>query len=110
MHVPDERLTPDQVPAGDAPWEAVAAFARRFHAYRVTGSVRRAADVAAEVHREFSESGELDRDLTTLRVALFLTVRAVDHEGGPDEDTRRFTGALVEAIRRRVEGGGDPGE
>lgn len=109
MHIPDGQLTPDQVPGSDAPWEELAAFARRYRAYRVTGSVRRAADVAAQVHRDFSATGELDHDLTTLRVALFLTVRATDHEGGPTADTRRFAGALVGAIRRRVQQAGRTG-
>ncbi len=101
-HLPDEDLTPADVPEPDAPWNDIAAFGHRFHAYRVAGSLDRVAKLTLETHDAWSASGTLPQDLTRLRVALFHTVRAIGSDAPPDPDTERWSRALTGAIRRHV--------
>lgn len=100
-HLPDEALRPDDVPAPDAPWEEVAAFGHRFHAYRVAGSLQRVASLTLAAHEQWEQDGTLPEDLTRCRLALFHTVRA-SHGRSPAPDTEAWARALVTAIREQV--------
>lgn len=100
-HVPDEALSPGDVPRPDAPWSEVRAFGHTFHAYKVAGSLQRVADLTLATHDAWAAGGGLPEDLTRLRLALFHTVRATG-DAAPDPDTESWARALVDAIRQRV--------
>ena len=100
-HLPDDRLTTDDVPAADASWSEVSAFGHGYHAYRVAGSLQRVAALTLEAHDRWVADGSLPDGLPRLRLALFHTVRAV-HGGEPDDDTQRWARALVAEIDRLV--------
>lgn len=100
-HVPDAELTPARVPAPDAGWTEVRRFGHAFHAYKVTGSLQRVAELTLATHDAWAEDGRLPDDLTRLRIALFHTVRATSDDP-PDADTEAWARALVAAIRARV--------
>lgn len=100
-HVPDQELSPDDVPAPDAPWSEVSTFGHTFHAYKVAGSLQRVSDLTVATHDAWVADGSLPSDLGRLRLALFHTVRATG-DGDPDPDTERWARALVAAIRDRL--------
>lgn len=100
-HVPDAALTPEDVPAPDAPWDEVDDFGHRYHAYKVAGSLQRVAALTLEAHDAWEADGGLPDSLPRLRLALFHTVRAT-HGSVPDEQTERWARALVAAIADRV--------
>ena len=100
-HLPDDALTPGDVPDPDAPWEEVAAFGHRYHAYRVTGSLQRVAALTLEAHERWEDDGTLPTSLPRLRLALFHTVRAI-HGSEPDPATAAWARALLGAIAARV--------
>ncbi len=102
-HVPDAALSPDDVPAADAPWAEVDAFGHGYHAYRVAGSLQRVAALTLEAHDEWQRDGTLPTALPRLRLALFHTVRAT-HGTDPDPATERWARALVAAIGTTVTG------
>lgn len=102
-HLPDDELTPDAVPAADAPWAAISDFGHRYHAYRVAGSLQRVADLTLEAHDRWSEDGTLPEALPRLRLALFHTVRA-SHGDVPTSGTEDWARALVGAIGHAVRG------
>jgi hypothetical protein len=106
-HVPDGRLTPADVPPADGPWADLVAFGHTFHAYKVSGSLQRVADLTLGTHDAWATDGTLPDDLTRLRLALFHTVRAIGLDGTPDVDTERWVRALVGAIAGRI-AAGDP--
>lgn len=108
-HLPDHRLAPDDVPAPDAPWEDVADFGHRYHAYKVAGSLQRVAQLTLEAHDHFTRTREVPDGLARVRLALFHTVRAT-HGDAPSEETERWARALLDAVRDHVtddDGDGD---
>lgn len=100
-HLPDDALTPADVPTADAPWSAVSEFGHRYHAYRVAGSLQRVAALTLEAHDAWEQDGTLPDSLPRLRLALFHTVRAT-HGRAPEPDTERWARALLAAIVARV--------
>ena len=100
-HLPDDAVTPRDVPPPDAPWAEVVSFGHRYHAYRIAGSLQRVAALTLEAHDQWERDGTLPASLPRLRLALFHTVRAV-HGNEPDEATVRWARALVAAIAARV--------
>lgn len=101
-HIPHAQLTPEAVPAVDAPWPDVSAFGHTFHAYRVAGSVPRVRDLAVADHARYEADGTLPDDLTRLRLDLFATVRAVGVDEEPDPATEAWARALLAAIADQV--------
>lgn len=109
-HVPDAELTPDMIPAPDAPWREIAEFGHRFHAYKVAGSLGRVARLTVESHDEWERTGVLPNDLSRLRLCLFHTVRAVGLGAEPDPETEAWARALVAGVAQRPdEGAGEGG-
>lgn len=98
--MPDAELTAEMIPAADAPWQEIAEFGHRFHAYKVAGSLGRVARLTVESHDEWERTGVLPDDLSRLRLCLFHTVRAVGLESEPDPQTEAWCRALVGAIAR----------
>lgn len=97
-HRPTSALRAGDVPPADAPWDDVVAFGHGFHAYKVVGSLPGAARITDEVRAAHDAGDPLTEDLTRLRTALFVTLRASGHGHGSDGD-RAFCRALVESIR-----------
>lgn len=106
-HVPDTELTPEMIPAPGAPWQEIAEFGHRFHAYKVAGSLDRVARLTVESHDEWERTGVLPGDLSRLRLCLFHTVRAVGLGSAPDPETEAWSRALVSAIARVQRGGAE---
>lgn len=96
-HLPSSALTPAHVPASGSSWDDVAAFAHTFHAYKVVGSLPGAARITDEVRTAHDSGQPLPSDLTRLRTALFVTVRASSH-GHTDPGDEAFCRALVVAV------------
>jgi hypothetical protein len=97
-----DALRPSDVPAEDADWEAVSAFAYTFDGYRHFGE--RWGEPYSRARAEFAATGRLPERLDDLRAVLFLAVRADYWDGGlqteiPDPELRR---ALVRRIRELV--------
>lgn len=101
-HLPDDALTPRDVPGPDAPWSEVAAFGHRYHAYKLAGSLQRVATLTLEAHDDWERDGTLPGALPRLRLALFHTVRAT-HGDTPDPATEAWARALVTAIAEQVD-------
>lgn len=109
-HLPDDRLTVADVPAPDDPLPALLRFGHGYHAYKVAGSLPRVGAIAVELHDQWRERGgeaddHLDAPLPRLRIALFHTVRALDHGADRDtaeDDATRWVRVLVRSIRARL--------
>ncbi len=113
-HLADADLDAASVPPADAPLPVLLRFGHRYHAYRVAGSLPRVAEVALALHDEWerehdaTQDAVLDAPLPQLRIALFHTVRALDHAGvgtAPDDQVATGPGAPVtedEAVWLRV--------
>lgn len=100
-HLPDDALTAADVPAPDSPWDEIATFGHRYHAYRVAGSLQRVVALTLEAHDRWEATGALPDALPRLRLALFHTVRAT-HGSAPDPATAAWARALVGAVADRV--------
>lgn len=107
------RLTAGTVPAPDAPWADIIPFALSFDGYAAFGGFASLADVASEAHDEWFRNGSLPADLVTLRSCLFFEQRRqrhLDQAPGsfpPEGEWFDYVRALVEAIRRAIECGGE---
>lgn len=90
-HLADADLDAASVPPADAPLPVLLRFGHRYHAYRVAGSLPRVAEVALGLHDRWERDhgaapdAVLDAALPQLRIALFHTVRALDHAGSHDD-------------------------
>ena len=100
-HLPDDDLRPQDVPAADAPWEDIAAFGHRYHAYKVAGSLPRVAALTLQAHDQWVADGTLPTELARLRLVLFHTVRAT-HGQPPAPETQDWGRALVAAVGSAV--------
>jgi hypothetical protein len=100
----NHELTPELLPAPEAPWSGLVHFAGTLNGYEVTGeSPGELLAFANPIAERWRASRELPSDLTALRVALFAEQRR-DHfsDSASDPLTLRYIHALVEAIRAQV--------
>jgi hypothetical protein len=96
-------LSPQDVPAPDADWQSIASFALTFDGYDHWGSFEACGEAANASMVAFVERRALPDSLTELRTCLFFEQRRSQHMGGiPDDVTKEYVRALVEAIRERV--------
>jgi hypothetical protein len=93
--IPNERLEPEVVPAADADWRSIGAFARTFNGDFYAGSPARAAEIAGtQRHNTLSE----------LRTCLFYEWRRYRAVGiDPDERAMGYVRELLDKIRRKLE-------
>lgn len=99
MHEPlsNETLRRAQVPAPDAPWDAIEPFALTFDGYAKLGP--RLGDLA----NGHLEAGTVPDDLDELRGCLFFEQRRWRHFGErPDARTMAHVRRLLDAIRRKL--------
>ncbi|MCP2013222.1 hypothetical protein L1280_000350 [Deinococcus sp. HSC-46F16] len=104
--IANDELRPDHVPASDADWFTLSTFALTFDGYEQSGGFERCGDLANATLERFNTTGEVSDDLNVLRSCLFFEQRRWRHFGEePGDRDMRYIRALVEAIRRHVEGG-----
>ena len=90
----DSVLRADDIPAPDAPWDAIWAFALTFNGYRHCGSFEKCAEIANE---------KRDATLADLRTCLFFERQRWHHYGDePDVESEPYIRGLVSKIRNRV--------
>jgi hypothetical protein len=102
--IPNEDLTPKDVPAPDAPyWQAIEMFALTFDGY-ADGGFDRCAQTGNAASAAYAASGDLPQTLTDLRTCLFFEQRRWRHfEADPDPASLAYIRALLESIRRKVQ-------
>ena len=102
--LPNERLTEADLPAPNAPWQQISAFAGTFNGYAEHGGTKPLQRFGRAM-RELHQSGWiLPHDVSALRSALFFEQRS-DHFADTAEDpaTLSYVHALVEALRSALE-------
>lgn len=98
--IPTAALTVAMIPAEDAPWQHIAAFALAFDGYEYAGSFERCADIA---------NGPIPGDVDGLRAALFFEQRRWRHFGEePDPGALAHIHALLARLRLHLGAGRDP--
>lgn len=106
--IPNGELKPELLPAPNAPWSELVYFAGTLDGYEALGVETEGLQAFADgIVRRYRSSGELPRNLTQLRAALFAEQRRDHWTGGwgdPGAKTMRYIHALVEAIRAAIEG------
>jgi hypothetical protein len=99
-------LKESDLPPPEAEWHEVGRFALSFNGYEWWGSFGQCAEVANRNLEGFRERGALPDSLTELRTCLFFEQRRWRHFGlDPDEEARRYIGALLDRIREKVRTG-----
>jgi hypothetical protein len=74
--IPNDDLTPELLPAPNAPWSELVYFAGTLNGYDALGvEVEGLESFADGIVERYRRSRELPRDLTQLRVALFAEQR-----------------------------------
>lgn len=99
MHEPlsNETLRRAQVPAPDAPWEAIEPFALTFDGYAKLGQR------LGELAEKHLAAGTVPDDLDELRGCLFFEQRRWRHfQSRPDERAMVHVRRLLDAIRRKL--------
>lgn len=92
--ISNEALQLSDIPAADAPFEAVERFAYTFNGFARLGSFEACAEVANERRHD---------TLTELRACLFFEQRRWQHHGdSPDEEAEEYQRDLVERIRAKL--------
>jgi len=91
--IPNETLSLDDVPPGDAPWRDIARFALTFNGYAEWGR-KHCAEIA---------NARRAGTLTDLRTCLFFEQRRHNHFGRePDAKTMPYIRELVAGIGKKV--------
>jgi len=94
-------LREEQIPSPGSSWRTIVPFARTFNAYAQLGSREAAAEAGNEKAKNLAACS-----FTDLRAALFFEHRRYNHFGyGPSAEAMVHLHALLEEIRRRVQGG-----
>ena len=103
--VDNDTLTPEDIPAADAPyWGVIDRFALTYDGYSHLCSFEQCADIGNAAADEHQASGGLPESLDALRTCLFFEQRRWRHfDEHPDDATMEYIRALVEAIRRCVD-------
>lgn len=86
------------VPAPDARWQAIAAYAEAVDGYGLAGSFDRCAAIANAIVDGFRATGALPTDYKQLRIALFFEVRRYSLMGPDRGDEMAYIRALVAAL------------
>ena len=96
------KLTADQVPAANAPYNPeIVEFALSFDGYAHYSG--RVSTIARQAQQEFNRSGKLPRTVDRLRACLFFQQRFWRNNGDePDAESMLLIGVLLEAIRTKV--------
>ena len=98
--IADSRLRAQDVPGPRASWRTVSEFALTTDG---NARSRRCAEIANDAIGRFRLTGEVPRDLRTLRLALFFEQRRWRHFGEtPDKAALKYLRALVAGIRAEV--------
>jgi hypothetical protein len=102
--IPNERLTPADVPPPNADWNRLMWFAASLDGYAEYGSLENLGDLANTALAFWDRVHELPRlDLRALRGCLFFEYRRHHHYGdAPDARATAYIRALIEAIRKWV--------
>jgi hypothetical protein len=102
--LPDESLTPADVPPADADWSRIMWFASSMDGYEEWGSFENLAPLANAVSAYWDKTQEIVAiDLRALRACLFFEHRRHHHFGHPpDAQATAYIRALIERIREFV--------
>jgi hypothetical protein len=101
QQISHQDLREEHIPRPGASWSKIIPFASTFNAYSQLGSLEAAAAVGNR-----RATALTDYSFTELRSALFFEYRRYNHFGyDPTTEKMIHLHALVEEIRRRVQGG-----
>jgi hypothetical protein len=104
--IPNDQLTLAQIPAAQADFGQIAAFALTFDGYEHWGSFEACAQIAEPCWQAFQNDRSLPPTLTELRTCLFFEQRRWRHYGyAPDAAALNYFRALVTGIRARLSNG-----
>ena len=99
--IPHHALRDEHIPRPGAQWGRIVPFASTFNAYEHLKGFKPAAIAANQKAQDLAGC-----TLTDLRAALFFEYRIYNHYCyDPDTDAMIHLHALVEEIRRRIQGG-----
>jgi hypothetical protein len=92
--IPNDQLTPGDVPQKDADWSTISRFALTYNGYTEAGSFEKCGEIANE-HRNST--------LDELRTCLFFEQRRWRHFGRlPDDESMKYIRGVVEQIRTKL--------
>src|SRR5687767_5865994 len=103
--IPNDKLRAEDIPATDATWSEIFAFALTLDGYGALGGNGPCGKIANMTEQHFLRTGALppDLDLTKIRSCLFFEQRRWHHFGDtPHDEARRYFMALLDAIRERA--------
>jgi hypothetical protein len=103
--IPNEDLTPEDVPAPDADYyDVISEFALTFNGYDYYPDT--CEDIANRALERFGDCGAVPDSLSELRACLFYEQRRWRHFGEDlDAEALAYIRALVDAIRSKVAAG-----
>ena len=102
--VANSDLTEEVIPAPDADWGRIGAFALTFNGYDAWAPSGKCGQIANQWVKRYAERQELPDSLKELRTCLFFEQRRWRHFGyDPDDEAMTYIHALVEEIRRKVQ-------
>ena len=95
------------IPAPDAGWTQIGAFALGFDGYAFHGSFEACGEIANHWQDAYQGNQALPSDLVTLRTCLFFEQRRWRHYGyEPDQDAMGYLSALLARLRELASQGG----
>jgi len=101
--VPNNALTPDQVPVGTRDQHAVGRLAHSFNAYTVFGSNGVVMSFGNAVRQRFRRTGKAPVTVTGARTALFIEARRRVHQAVDISDAEwKYTDALLVSLREAL--------
>ena len=103
VEIPNNQLTPEILPAGDADWKDIGRFALSFSAYSHFPGPE-LEDVSRTVEGAFEAGSDLGSfTMSELRACLFWSQRRYRWlERHPDDTEMKYIRALLEALRIKV--------